>query len=245
MLFRSTLAFVHTYENGDRDFSFYRKPGADMMLRVEDLDTDLLKGCRIFHYGSLSMTDDDCCLATQKALQIAREAGALISFDPNLRPPLWDGNLDRAKERIAYGMSQCDILKISDNEITWFTGQDSYDDGVAQLKRDYPNLRLILVSMGSEGSMAFLGGERVVVKPFLNPDTIETTGAGDTFCACVLHYVLTHPELDYDAAGLTEMLTFANAAASIITTRKGALRVMPECAEVESFLRTFSEHNVK
>ena len=235
--FNTTLAFVHTYPNGDRDFSFYRKPGADMMLRTEDLDEELIRSCRLFHYGSLSMTDDGCLEATKEAIRIAKEAGAIISFDPNLREPLWDGDLDRAKERISYGISQCDVLKISDNEITWFSGKDSYDDGVAFLKEKYPNLKLILVSMGPEGSMAFLGDEKSVVKPFLNPDTIETTGAGDTFCACVLHYVLTHPELDYDEDGLTQMLTFANAAASIITTRKGALRVMPDRTEVEAYLK--------
>ena len=260
--YNTTLAFVHTYPNGDRDFSFYRRQGADTMLRTEDLKNDLLENCRIFHYGSLSMTDDGCFAATKEAIRIAKEAGAVISFDPNLRPPLWDdggqadgsqddGNsagqadtghdatpsLDRAKERIAYGLSQCDVLKISDNEITWFTGLDSYDDGVAFLREKYPQLKLILVSLGPEGSMAFCGEERVVVKPFLNPDTIETTGAGDTFCACVLHYVLEHKKITYTAEELTQMLTFANAAASIITTRKGALRVMPEKAEVEAYLK--------
>ena len=233
----TTLAFVHTYPNGDRDFSFYRKPGADMMLRKDELNTELIKNCRLFHYGSLSMTDDDCFEATKEAIRLAKESGAVISFDPNLRPPLWDGDLDRAKERISYGMSQCDVMKISDNEITWFTGRDSYDEGVAVLREMFPNLKLILVSLGPEGSMAFLEKERVIVKPFLNPDTIETTGAGDTFCACVLYYVLEHPGFDYDEEGLTQMLTFANAAASIITTRKGALRVMPERSEVEAFIR--------
>ncbi len=237
----TTLAFVHTYENGDRDFSFYRKPGADMMLSVEDLDTGLIRGCKIFHYGSLSMTADGCFAATKEAIRLAKESGAIISFDPNLRPPLWDGDLERAKERISYGMSQCDVLKISDNEITWFTGLDSYDDGVAFLREHYPNLKLILVSLGPEGSMAFSGENRVLVKPFLNPDTIETTGAGDTFCACVLNYVLLHPKLDYDDEALTTMLRFANAAASIITTRKGALRVMPEKKEVEEYQREGDE----
>ena len=235
-VYHTTLAFVHTYPNGDRDFSFYRNQGADTMLRKDELKEDLIGGCRIFHYGSLSMTDDGCFEATKEAIRIAKEANATISFDPNLRPPLWDGDLDRAKERIAYGMSQCDVMKISDNEITWFTGLDSYDEGVEYLREKYPQLKLILVSLGPEGSMAFCGDERVVVKPFLNPATIETTGAGDTFCACILHYVLEHPDFHYTAEDLTQMLTFANAAASIITTRKGALRVMPEREEVESYV---------
>ena len=232
----TTLAFVHTYPNGDRDFSFYRNPGADMMLGVEDLDKELIGGAKIFHYGSLSMTDERCFEATKEAIRIAKGSDAILSFDPNLRPPLWDGDMELAKARIAYGMEQCDVLKISDNEIVWFTGKDSYDEGVRVLKDRFSNLKLILVSMGEEGSMAFLGEKRVVVRPFLNPNTIETTGAGDTFMGCVLDYVLRHPKLDYDESQLTQMLTFANAAASIITTKKGALRVMPTKEEIEDLL---------
>ena len=232
----TTLAFVHTYPNGDRDFSFYRNPGADMMLSVEDLDKELIGGAKIFHYGSLSMTDERCFEATKEAIRIAKGSDAILSFDPNLRPPLWGGDMELAKARIAYGMEQCDVLKISDNEIVWFTGKDSYDEGVRVLKDRFSNLKLILVSMGEEGSMAFLGEKRVVVGPFLNPNTIETTGAGDTFMGCVLDYVLRHPKLDYDESQLTQMLTFANAAASIITTKKGALRVMPTKEEIEDLL---------
>lgn len=235
--YNTTLAFVHTYENGDRDFSFYRDPGADMMLKIDDLDSELIKGASIFHYGSLSMTADDCFEATKEAIRLAKEAGAVISFDPNLRPPLWKGDLDRAKDRISYGLSQCDVLKISDNEITWFTGKDSYDEGVRELKKDYPNLKLILVSCGPDGSLAFLDDKKISVEAFLNPDTIETTGAGDTFCACVLHHILEKGSIDFDESELTQMLTFANAAASLVTTKKGALRVMPERAEVESYIR--------
>ncbi len=235
--YNTTLAFVHTYENGDRDFSFYRDPGADMMLRKEEIDTDLIRGCKVFHYGSLSMTDDDCFIATKEAIRIAKEAGAIISFDPNLRPPLWKDNLDLAKERISYGIGQCDVLKISDNEITWFTGTDSYDEGVEYLKEKYPDLKLILVSCGPDGSMAFLGDKKVSVPALRNPNTIETTGAGDTFCACVLHHILEKNGFDFDEGELKDMLTFANAAASIVTTRKGALRVMPKSAEVEEYMR--------
>ncbi|MDE6053733.1 MAG: carbohydrate kinase, partial [Lachnospiraceae bacterium] len=111
----TTLALVHTYPDGDRDFSFYRNPGADMMLREEELNEDLLKNTKIFHFGTLSMTDEGVRGATKKAIEIAKESGAVISFDPNLRPPLWK-SLDDAKEQTAYGLSKCDILKISDNE---------------------------------------------------------------------------------------------------------------------------------
>lgn len=230
----TTLAFVHTLAGGDRDFSFYRKPGADMMLRVDDLKNDLLESCKVFHFGTLSMTAEVCTQATKRAIDTAKNAGAIISFDPNLREPLWD-SLEHAKEQTAYGISQCDILKISDNEIQWFTGEEDYEAGVRFLQ-EYYNVKLILVSLGREGSMAFSGCHKAFVPAFVREDTIETTGAGDTFGACILHQVLEKGLRIYSAAELEEMLTFANAAASIVTTRKGALRVMPTMEEIQILL---------
>lgn len=232
---RTTLAFVETFPDGDRDFSFYRNPGADMMLCEEELHEELLKNTKIFHFGTLSMTHEDVRKATKKAISIAKESGAVISFDPNLRPPLWK-SLDEAKEQTAYGLSQCDILKISDNEIQWFTGEDDFDAGISKLRSRY-NIPLVVLSMGKEGSRAYYNDLRVEVKPFLQDSTIETTGAGDTFGACCLHHVLEYGLDNLNEEKLTKMLTFANAAASIITTRKGALRVMPEVEEVEAFIR--------
>lgn len=230
----TTLALVHTFANGDRDFSFYRNPGADMRLRADELQEDLLRDTRLFHFGTLSMTHEGVRKATKKAVEIAKEYGAMISFDPNLREPLWD-SLDQAKEQVRYGLSQCDILKISDNEIRWLTGEEDFTEGVRRIREEFP-IPLILVSMGSEGSRAYYKEGYVEVAPFLQKKTIETTGAGDTFCACVLNYVLDHGLHALSDAQLTEMLTFANAAASIITTKKGALRVMPTRQEVLDFL---------
>ena len=234
----TTLALVHTYPDGDRDFSFYRNPGADMMLTEEEVPEELIKGTRIFHFGTLSMTHEGVRNATKKALRAAKEAGAVISFDPNLREPLWN-SLDEAKEQVLYGLGQCDILKISDNEIQWLTGEEDFTKGVHWILERY-HIPLILVSMGREGSRAYYKDLIVEVKPFIQKNTIETTGAGDTFCACVLHYILEHGLTDLTEDGLKEMLTFANAAASIITTRKGALRVMPEREEVEKLLSCFN-----
>lgn len=246
----TTLAFVHTREGGDREFSFYRNPGADMMLQSSDVDTSLIAGARIFHFGTLSMTHPECRKATRKAIQAAQESGCLLSFDPNLREPLWS-SLSETHEQTAYGMERCHILKISDNEIEWFTGEKDYQKGLAFLRERY-HIPLILLSLGKEGSMAVIdrpdaaGPVQAFVPAFTNPATIETTGAGDTFCACVLHYILNHmdpaqeqikiPQLQEEQ--LREMLTFANAAASIITTRKGALKVMPSPAEIKEFLQT-------
>lgn len=230
----TTLAMVHTYPDGDRDFSFYRNPGADMMLTEDEIPEKLIRDTRIFHFGTLSMTHEGVRAATKKAIDIAKEAGAIISFDPNLREPLWN-SLDEAKEQVLYGLGKCDILKISDNEIQWLTGEENYTKGVQWINERF-NIPLILVSMGKEGSRAYYNDMVVEVKPFVRPDTIETTGAGDTFCGCVLHYVCEHGLDGLTEADLQEMLRFANAAASIITTRKGALRVMPTLSEIEQVI---------
>ena len=231
----TTLAFVQTFPNGDRDFSFYRDPGADMLLRADELPEDMLRDTRIFHFGTLSMTHEGVRAATKKAVSIAREAGALISFDPNLRPPLW-ADLDEAKEQITWGLSQCDILKIADNELEFMTGETDFEAGAKKLQKKHPNILVLNVTAGADGSYSFYGGKVVFVPAFQLGGTIETTGAGDTFCACVLNYVLENGIQGLTEAHLTEMLRFANAAAYLVTTRKGAIRSMPEPAEVERIL---------
>lgn len=232
----TTLAMVHTFPDGDRDFSFYRNPGADMMLTEDEIPGELLKNTRIFHFGTLSMTHEGVRGATKKAITIAKEAGALISFDPNIRFPLWRSEAE-AREQVLYGLGYCDILKISDNEIQWLTGEEDYTKGVQWIKERY-DISLILVSMGKEGSRAYYQGKMVEAAPILREDTIETTGAGDTFCGCVLHYLLEHDMKSLTEDNLREMLHYANCAASLITTRKGALRVMPDEGEIRKALES-------
>ena len=240
---RTTLAFVETLPDGDRDFSFYRNPGADMLLKEEELQEKLLQDTRIFHFGTLSMTHKEVRQATKKAIALARESGALLSFDPNLRPPLW-ASLEEAREQVAYGLSQCDVLKISDNEIQWFTGEQDYDAGVRRLRSQY-DIPLIVLSLGREGSRAYYKDLRVEAPAFLQEKTIETTGAGDTFGACCLHHILQYGLEELTEKQLTQMLTFANAAASIITTRKGALRVMPTVEETEKLMASDTQSKEK
>lgn len=230
----TTLAFVHTYPDGDRDFSFYRNPGADMMLTKEDVDEDLIRSSKIFHFGTLSSTHEGVREATRYAIDIAKESGAIVSFDPNLRPPLWK-SLDDARAEIEYGLGKCDILKISDNEVTFLFDTEDYDEGARLLNEKY-NIPLILITLGPDGSRAYYKGMRVEAAPFRSENTIETTGAGDTFCACALNYVLEHGLDNLSEQDLKELLTFANAAASLITTKKGALKVMPERDEVVEFI---------
>ena len=205
-----------------------------MMLKEEEIPEELIRDSKIFHFGTLSMTHEGVRAATKKALDMAKKSGAIISFDPNLRPPLWD-SMEIAKEQVLYGLNYCDILKISDNEIQWLTGEEDYTAGVNWILERY-GIPLILVSMGKEGSRAYYKGKIVEAAPFLQKNTIETTGAGDTFTGCVLHYILEHGLEDLKEDNLAEMLRFANAAAALITTRKGALRVMPSKEEIEALL---------
>ena len=231
----TTLAIVHTLPGGDRDFSFYRKPGADMMLRPDELDRAVLESCRVFHFGSLSLTDEPCRSATQEALAAARRHGALISFDPNLRPPLWP-DLAAARAQIEWGLAQCDILKIADNELEFVTGESDLHRGADLLRARFPNLRLMNVTLGAQGSRAYCGGAYAAVPGFSSDSVIDTTGAGDTFCACVLHSVLEHGPDDLTEDDLREMLRFANAAACLVTTKRGAIRSMPEIGDVRALL---------
>lgn len=232
----TTLAFVHTSENGDRDFSFYRNPGADMMLSESDLNIDILSDCKLFHFGTLSMTNEKCRRATKAAVEIAKNTGAIISFDPNIREPLWK-DMDDARIQTAYGMSQCNILKISDNEIKWFTSISDYTRAAQYLQEKY-EIPLILVSLGAEGSMAFHHNKSVYVPACRMAQTIETTGAGDTFMGCVLNFVLDYG-IELSEEQLCEMLQFANAAAALITTKKGALRVMPTMEDTMKLKRAY------
>lgn len=226
----TTLAFVHTAEDGDRSFSFYREKGADMMLREDEIREDIFKKSKIFHFGTLSMTNEGVRNATKKALKFAKENNLLISFDPNLRPPLWK-SLDEAKEQIMYGLEYCDILKIADEELEFVTGLRDIDEGVKYLRNKY-NIKLVLVTMGKNGSKAYYKEFFVEKKGFLQKNTVDTTGAGDTFCGSILNYILENDLKSLSQENLEEMLIFANAAASLITTKKGVIKSMPEKDEI-------------
>lgn len=231
---KTTLAFVKTFENGDRDFAFYRNPGADMMLTEAEVDEEQIKDSRIFHFGTLSMTHEGVCRATEKAVNAAKDNGVLISFDPNLRIPLWK-DLSLAKEKMEYGLSKCDVCKISEEEVEFLTGEKDIEKGAGILREKFP-VKLFQVTAGAEGSYAFYK-DLVVYKPsFKLGGTIETTGAGDTFCGSILHGLLEREIDSLTKEDLEQMLTFANAAAYLVTTRKGAIRSMPETDEVHKII---------
>lgn len=238
---KTTLAFVHKKEDGDRDFSFYRNPGADMMLTAAEVNEELIRSAHIFHFGTLSLTDSPVKEATQKAVSIAKENGLLISFDPNLREPLWK-DLKEAKEQILWGLGQCDILKISDNEVEFMTGCKDMEEGLLEIQK-MTSARLIFVTLGKDGSMCWAGNAICKADGEKVSNVVDTTGAGDTFMGSVLHYLL---ELGKKKQGgmlsldellesgslsdevLKKILCAANKNAAKITQFKGALKVIPK-----------------
>ncbi|MEY8508743.1 carbohydrate kinase [Lachnospiraceae bacterium 42-17] len=230
----TTLAFVHTFPDGDREFSFYRKPGADMMLAEDEVDYDLIQKSKVFHFGTLSMTDEPVKSATKKALEAAKEAGCLITFDPNLREPLWK-SLEDAKAAMEYGFRYCDMLKISDNEIQFISGKEDYDEGIKYLQEKY-HIPVIFLTMGKEGSRAYYKDLRVECAGF-PVKAVETTGAGDTFCGCAINGLLKYGIENLTEEVLGEILTYANAGAALITLKKGAIRSMPETSQIDEMIK--------
>ena len=230
----TTLAFLNDSKTYPHQYLFYRNRTADMNLDEGDVDADMLSRTRIFHFGSLSFTHKRCRKATRKAIKAAKSKHRLISFDPNYRPVLWPGEED-ARKWMLYGCSVCDILKVEASELAFITQQTTIQNGVDFLQKHY-SISLILVTSGEAGSQAFMGNRKVYQEAFLTNRTIDTTGAGDTFLGCCLAYILEQG-MELSDHQLQEMLFRANAAASLETTRKGAIRAMPTQAELEDYLK--------
>lgn len=230
----TTLAFLNDSKTYPHQYLFYRNRTADMNLDEGDVDADMLSRTRIFHFGSLSFTHKRCRKATRKAIKAAKSKHRLISFDPNYRPVLWPGE-EEARKWMLYGCSVCDILKVEASELAFITQQTTIQNGVDFLQKHY-SISLILVTSGEAGSQAFMGNRKVYQEAFLTNRTIDTTGAGDTFLGCCLAYILEQG-MELSDHQLQEMLFRANAAASLETTRKGAIQAMPTQAELEDYLK--------
>ncbi len=232
----TTLAFVHLSETGDRSFSFYRDPGADMMLSFEDVDKDIIKNAKAFHFGSVSMTHEPSRTATLESASCARAMGKTISYDPNLRPALWN-SLEEAKEVILKGMEFADILKISEEELTFLTGETDLEKGADRLA-DLYNGRILLVTLGPDGCFFGMDG-RYDRLPTYDVKTIDTTGAGDAFLGGFLFKIRPYfgrlQELTFEE--LHDAVDFANAVGSLATTRKGAIPAMPRLEEVMALIK--------
>lgn len=228
----TTLAFVHLNDQGDRSFSFYRNPGADLLLEPGELSYNLIDDCQIFHFGSVSMTADPSRQATLAAVRYAREQGKLVSYDPNLRLMLWPSP-ESARIAILHAMPLADILKISEEELLFLTGESDLGRGADHLLRHY-DLKLILITLGPKGAYARTRGCEAW-RPAYDVKTVDTTGAGDAFTGGFLYQLLVSgkPVGALSEADLTAFLAFANATGSLATTRKGAIPALPTLGEVE------------
>lgn len=229
----TTLAFVSLDESGNRDFSFARKPGADTCLRPEELDLSLIRQAKVFHFGTLSLTDEPAASATRRAVQAAREAGLLVSVDPNLRKPLWKTEAD-AKAAIEWSLKQADIVKISDEEISFLWGL-SPEEGAQKILREC-GASLVYATLGPKGCHAATAAHRVTVESPSGIHVVDTTGAGDIFggsaMSCFLSFGV-HPR-DLTEAGLKEIVRFACTAASLSTQKHGGISSVPSLEEVRA-----------
>jgi fructokinase len=232
----TTLAFVHLQGDGERSFSFYRSPGADTRLKPEEIQEAMFEG-RIFHFGSLSLTHEPARSATLTALKLARQRGMLVSYDPNLRPPLW-ASLTEAKARILSVMGCADIVKLSQEELEFLTGSRDMEASTAELRREY-GLSMLLVTMGKDGCFYRLGN-LIGHVPGFTVYAVDATGAGDAFLGGMLYQVLERGKaLDFwsgeDAAQSVE---FANAVGALVTTKRGAIPAMPSLSEVKRLMES-------
>jgi fructokinase len=229
----TTLAFVHLDEQGDRSFSFYRNPGADMMLKEQEVNLELLEHTRIFHFGSVSMTHEPAVSATLMAIKYAKEKGHLISFDPNLRVNLWE-SLSHAKAMFNVGLQYANVLKISEEELEFISGSKDPQTGTDYIYKRY-HTELIFVTMGAEGCY-FRLGEKVGKCSGYKVESIDTTGAGDAFLAGILYQILENNRLlsNLSLEDVEQMVSFANAVGALATTKKGAIPAMPSVEEINA-----------
>ncbi|PIA49750.1 hypothetical protein AQUCO_01300476v1 [Aquilegia coerulea] len=223
---RTALAFVTLRADGEREFMFFRNPSADMLLCESELNLGLLKEASIFHYGSISLIDEPCKSTHLAAMEIAKKNGTILSYDPNLRLPLWPSP-EAAREGIMSIWDQADIIKISEDEITFLTGgDDPYDDNVVLTKLFHPNLKLLLVTEGSDGCRYYTKEFHGKVQG-VKVKAVDTTGAGDAFVSGVLWSLASNMNLYQDEKSLREALLFANACGAITVTERGAIPALP------------------
>ncbi|KAJ1703721.1 hypothetical protein LUZ63_003500 [Rhynchospora breviuscula] len=236
---RTALAFVTLRADGEREFMFYRNPSADMLLTEKELNLDIIKKASVFHYGSISLIAEPCRTAHLRAMEAAKEAGALLSYDPNLRLPLWP-SAEVAREQILSIWDQADIIKVSDVELEFLTGESSVEDEVAmKLWRD--NLKLLLVTIGEKGCKYYTKDFKGTVDSF-KVVQVDTTGAGDAFVGAMLSKLVQDLSALQDEKKLREVLSFANAGGAITTTKKGAIPSLPTEGEVLKLMQENSKN---
>ncbi|SFA98623.1 carbohydrate kinase family protein [Clostridium frigidicarnis] len=231
----TTLAFVHLDTNGDRSFSFYRKPGADMMLNSNEINEELIKNCKILHFGSVSLTDEPSRTATLEAVKLAKSMNKIISYDPNYRPLLWD-NEELAIKEMVNSIKFADIVKVSEEELFLLTGEKNLEVG-SKVIADM-GVSLVLVSLGEKGAFYRKNNEFGLVKAY-TVDVVDTNGAGDAFLGAI-HYCIKNKSLKYiiemSKNELEKILEFANASGALATTKNGAIPAIPTLNEVNALL---------
>lgn len=232
----TTIAMVSLDETGNRSFSFYRDGCADVSLTAEELRLDIIESARVFHFGSVSMTDDPARTATLTAARYAREHGLTVSFDPNLRRNLWK-DLGEAARYIREGLSLADVAKLADEEIDFLYESGSLKEKAAKVLKENPGLQLLFVTCGSEGSYAFTKDCSAFV-PSFRVKAVDTTGAGDSFVGAALCRLLDRDLrlTGYTEEELTDLLTFANAVGALSVQKYGAIAAMPAPEEISAFL---------
>ena len=231
--FFTTLAFVTLDHTGNREFSFARKPGADTRLRFEELALDLIDEAMVFHFGTLSLTDEPARTATRKAAAYAKSKGKLITYDPNLRKPLWK-DLNTAREQLIWGLSQADVVKISDEEVEFLFGM-GVEDGAEYILRQF-GVKLVFVTCGPDGCFFRNAAASGMVPGLSDVKVKDTTGAGDIFGGSALWKLLQlgkAPE-ELNEAELTEVVRFACTSAGLSTTRSGGISSVPTMGEIEA-----------
>ncbi len=242
---RTALAFVSLRADGEREFMFYRHPSADMLYAPEDVDRDYVRTAKVFHYGSISLIGEPCRSATLLAIETAWAAGAVTSYDPNLRLNLWPG-VEAAREGIRLGWPLAQVIKISEEELDFLSDQDtttSHDlRGLTAAARRlwHPQLRVMVITRGRSGCCYVTPGFSGQVAGF-RVDAVDTTGAGDGFVAGLLKGLLQHPQADRDEARLRAICRYANAVGAMTTTERGAIPALPTAAQVSIFLEQSGE----
>ena len=227
----TTLAFVTLDETGDREFSFARKPGADTCISFEELNLSLIDEAKVFHFGTLSLTDEPARTATQKAVAYAKQNGKLITYDPNLRKPLWKDLCD-AKEQLLWGLKQADVVKISDEEVKFLFGMEPEAGAVHILKEH--GVKLVFVTCGAKGCYFSNGTASGWVSGLTDISVVDTTGAGDIFGGSAVWKILQYgisPE-NLNTAQLEDIVSFACTAAGLSTTKPGGISSVPELETV-------------
>ncbi|KAI3993221.1 hypothetical protein MKX01_009964 [Papaver californicum] len=229
---RTALAFVTLRKDGEREFMFYRNPSADMLLKESELNMGVIKKAKIFHYGSISLITEPCRSAHIAAVKAAKEAGVLLSYDPNLRIPLWPSP-EAAREGIKSIWNTADFIKVSDDEVEFITQGPSDEKNCLSLW--YEGLKLLVVTDGDKGCRYFTKSFKGSVKGFA-VNTVDTTGAGDAFVGSLLCSLAKDPSLYENEGKLKETLTLANACGAICTTQKGAIPALPDTAAAQKLI---------